>query len=416
MSNEISNNKRLLVNFSYITILQIFILAAPLITYPYLVKVLGSELYGNILTSQVLANYASIVIDFGSNNVCAKHVSIARNNIHKLSEILSSVLFVRLILFMVCLFLYMIIVFIIPSFRNFWILFLLTYGITLNDVLFPQFFFQGLEKMKMITLISIITRVFFILFVFIAIKKSDDYIFVPILYTIGYTLGGIISIYILFKKMKFHFYFPTKDVAMSYVKDCFPIFSTDLICTIKDKVNYILVGIFVGMNEVVIYDLALKLHSLLTKPMGILTTVLLPRFAVTRNLNRLRQVVMVSFMTTLFLVIISNIFLSQISYFFLHENVDLLPLRIFLLAPIFVSIGSVISSNLFVAFGYNRYVFTSILITTSVYIILLLIMIFTHHLNSIYSFVSLAVISYFTELIYRLIKAKKIFNIENGKS
>lgn len=412
----IGNNKLLIENFSYVTLLQVFILVAPLITYPYLIRILGADLYGSVLTAQMLASYASILIDFGSNNVCAKHVSLARYDKEKLSEILSSVLLVRIFLFFSVFILYFSIVIVIPSFRKFWLLYILTYGLTLNDVLFPQFFFQGLEKMKLITLVNIFIKVFFVILVFFVVKNMEDYIYVPILYALGYTLGGFLSIWILFHRWGFQFIIVKKTTMMPYIKDCMPIFATDLICTIKDKVNYILVGLFVGMSEVVIYDLALKLHSLLTKPMGILTTVLLPRFALTKNFERLKQVILVSFFVTFILLVVTNVFLEKISYFFLHSHIDLNPIRFFLIAPLFVSVGSVISSNLFVAFGYNRYVFTSIVITTGVYVFTLLIFLISGNLNSIYSFVTLAVISYFVELVYRLYKtfliSKKLNNNE----
>lgn len=412
----IGNNKLLIENFSYVTLLQVFILVAPLITYPYLIRILGADLYGSVLTAQMLASYASILIDFGSNNVCAKHVSLARYDKEKLSEILSSVLLIRIFLFFSVFILYFSIVIVIPSFRKYWLLYILTYGLTLNDVLFPQFFFQGLEKMKLITLVNIFIKVFFVILVFFVVKNMEDYIYVPILYALGYTLGGFLSIWILFHRWGFQFIIVKKTTMMPYIKDCMPIFATDLICTIKDKVNYILVGLFVGMSEVVIYDLALKLHSLLTKPMGILTTVLLPRFALTKNFERLKQVILVSFFVTFILLVVTNVFLEKISYFFLHSHIDLNPIRFFLIAPLFVSVGSVISSNLFVAFGYNRYVFTSIVITTGVYVFTLLILLISGNLNSIYSFVALAVISYFVELIYRLYKtfliSKKLNNNE----
>jgi len=418
-SNMILNNlkqftndhHKLIENFSYITLLQTFILLAPLITYPYLVSILGRELYGIVLSAQMLASYASIIIDFGSNNVCAKHVSINRGDSQKLSEIVSSVLYVRAILFFCCFFVYVGISWIIPIYREYILLFILTYGLTLNDVLFPQYYFQGIENMKTITMINIYTKMLFIAMIFIFVKNASDYLYVPLLYTVGYTLAGVISLYIILTKHKINLIRPTKKQTWYYIKDSSPIFATDLICTIKDKLNYILVGTFIGMSNVVIYDLALKLHSLLTKPMAILTTVLLPRFAVDRNINKLRQVIMISFTITTLLVVITNILLPQIAFFFLHEKIDLLPIRIFLFAPIFVSIGSVISSNLFVAFGYNKYVFYSIIITTTVYVVLLISLAILGYLNNIYSFIILAVISYLTEMIYRVIKAMHIFKL-----
>lgn len=406
-------DKKLLQNFTYITFLQVFLLIAPLITYPYLVKVLGQELYGVILTAQMLASYASIIIDFGSNGVCAKHVSINRSDISKLSEIVNSVIIVRFVFFIGCFFLYMGVVFLVPQYRAYFMLFLLTYGLTFNDLLFPQFFFQGIENMKAITIINIITKLFFIILIFFVVKSPDDYLFVPLLYSIGYILGGIYSIYLIYHVQHVKFYIPNKKILAYYVKDCSPLFANDLICTVKDKVNYMLVGIYAGMSDVVIYDLGLKLHSLLTKPMQILTTVLLPRFAASRDVKKLKKVLLLSFMVALVLVVITNIFLPEIVQFFIHKQIDLLPLRAFLIAPLLVSVSSVISSNLFIAFGYNKYVLYSIIVTTTIYILSFVVLLVTGHLNSIYAFVALALISYFTEFVYRLIKAAKIIRKDN---
>ena len=139
-------DKILLQNFTYITFLQVFLLIAPLITYPYLVKVLGQELYGVVLSAQMLASYASLVIDFGSNGVCAKHVSVNRNDVSKLSEIVNSIISVRFVFFFGCFLLYIGVVYLVPQYRAYYLLFLLTYGLTFNDLLFPQFFFQGIEN------------------------------------------------------------------------------------------------------------------------------------------------------------------------------------------------------------------------------------------------------------------------------
>ena len=101
--------KLILENIFFVGIVQIFGLAAPLITYPYLVRTLGLDLYGLVISAQVLVSYATIIIDFGSNSVCAKNISINRNNPEKLSEIVCSVLSVRVILWCLCFVVYFIV-------------------------------------------------------------------------------------------------------------------------------------------------------------------------------------------------------------------------------------------------------------------------------------------------------------------
>lgn len=139
-------HKQVIENLSYMSFLQVFLLIYPLITYPYLTKVLGRELYGVVLTAQMLASYASLFVDFGSNFVCAKHVSVNRNSPSKLSEILSNVLAVRFIIFVLAFLIFVSISLLVPTYREHIWLFILTYGFVTNELFFPQFFFQGLEK------------------------------------------------------------------------------------------------------------------------------------------------------------------------------------------------------------------------------------------------------------------------------
>ena len=108
------------------------------------------------------------------------------------------------------------------------------------------------------------------------------------------------------------------------------------------------------------------------------------------------------------MVALTNVFLPFIVKFFIDESIDLIPLRIFSLAPIVLSVSSFLSSNFFVAFGYNKYLLYSIIVTTIVYIVTLVIMLITHNLGTIYSFVILALISYLAELVYRLLMTSKI--------
>lgn len=350
---KIKSHKAILSNFSYLALLQVFLLVYPLLTYPYLISILGMELYGVVLTAQMLASYASLFIDFGSNYVCTKHISINRDNKEVLSKILSNVLFIRFLIFVITFMVFTVIVLIVPEYReNIWI-FLLTYGFTINELLFPQFFFQGIEKMKLISIINVTSKLVMVALIFVIVKNKNDVLLVPVVYTIGFLIGGIVSLYIIRFKLDIRFVRPDVKTMKYYFKDSSSIFATDLISTIKDRMSYFLVGSCVGMSEVVIYDLGLKLHGIAAKPYTIICTVMFPRLAKNRNMRQLKTIMLINFICTLFLIIIANIFLKEIVVFFLHKECDLLPLRLFLLGPLFLCVSYVISNNMFVAFGYN---------------------------------------------------------------
>lgn len=402
--------KTVVQNFSYLSLLQLVLLFAPLITYPYLVGVLGLELYGIIVSSQMLMGYAGVIIDFGTNEVCAKHVSINRNNPQKLSEIVSSVLVIRLTMALFCFGVYLLVVYMIPVYRMNMPLFILTYGMLMQEVLFPQYFFQGIEKMMYPTLLSIVIKTIFIIAIFIVIKHPSDYIYVPLLYMLGYSISSAVGLYIVIGKMGVKFYWPKWNQIRLYVIDSTPLLATSVVSTIKDKFNYFFIGSSIGMTEVSIYDLGIKLNGLLSKPVSILQTVMFPRLAKSRSFVSVKRLLLLSITTSLAMCIAINLFLPWVVEFFLHQQIDLLPIRLLSLAPVILSISGVLATNFMVAFGYNKYVFYSIVLTTIVYILCIGYVYLAKEHPGLYTFVLVALISYLTELIYRLYATKKILN------
>lgn len=385
----------------------------PLITYPYLIRTLGSELYGYVITSQIIASYFSIIIDFGFKSVGARYISIYRNDKKKLSEIMSNIISVRFFLWLISLILFLSIVSVVESYREHFLLFVFSFGITFNELLFPQFFFQGIEKMKAITIINIIIRSLFLVLIFVFVKSQSDYIYVPLFLSIGYLGGGIISLTVICKRHGVFFVKPSFREVKFYSKDAIPIFYTDIICTIKDKLSYLIVGNYIGMSEVPVYDLGAKFVKLLSQPMGILSTVLFPRIAQDKNLSLFKKGMFLSSLLTTVFVVITNLFLPYLVKLFIDDSIDLLPIRLFLLAPIFISVGTFIASNLIIAFGYSRYIFYSIVVTTVAYCCGL-VLFFSFNSISILSMVVVALLGYFTEMVYRIYVTKKIIKYEKS--
>lgn len=414
LKQKIKNNNTIFQNFKYMSILEVFIALSPLITYPYLVRTLGTELFGRVITAQVIAAYFSIVIVFGFRSVSARHISIHRNDKEKLSEIMSAILTIRFLLWCICLIPYILLIKMVPIYNKHYLLFILSFGLTVQDVLFPIFFFQGIEKMKYITLINITIRSIFILLIFVFIHKMEDYFLVPLFMSIGYFLGGLVSLYIIFFKEGIHWVRPKWDTIKFHIKDAAPISATNVISSVKDKLSYILLGSFVGMHEVVIFDLGVKFTNILVKPTTIIGTVLFPKISKERNLELFSKVALYSFIGNFFVIILFNLFLPQIIHFFITEPIDLLPLRIFLLAPLFLSLSSFISTNKIIGFGYNKYILYSIILTTITYVLSLMLMFYMNLLQSVLVFIIIRVFAYLTELIYRLYISHKISVKENN--
>ena len=140
------NSKKISANFMYLSILQGMNLILPLITFPYLVRVLGIENFGLLMFAQAFIVYFTMIVDYGFNLSGIREVSSNRNNKSKLIKIFSSIMIARFILALVGLIFLTIIVFSFEKFSQNWELYYLTFGIVIGTALFPTWFFKGWKK------------------------------------------------------------------------------------------------------------------------------------------------------------------------------------------------------------------------------------------------------------------------------
>ena len=98
-----NSSKMLLANFTYLSIIEIIGLLLPLITFPYLIRTIGAQKYGIIVFAQTIVAYLVMIVNFGFNVSATRRISENRHNINKINEIYSSVIFQKLLIFIIAL-------------------------------------------------------------------------------------------------------------------------------------------------------------------------------------------------------------------------------------------------------------------------------------------------------------------------
>ncbi|OOR10929.1 teichoic acid transporter [Bacillus cereus] len=407
-------HNKLTKNFIFLFLMQMANLLLPLISLPYLSRVLQPEGFGLIVFAQSFIQYFVILTDFGFNLSATRQVSIYREDPEKLKQIFNSVLIIKLALVIISFVVLVSIVMLNHSFSEYWYVYLYNFGIVIGNALFPIWLFQGLEVMQYSTLLNVISKLIFTLFTFILVKDANDLYIVPILNSIGFIISGILGISVAFRKFNMRFQLPQRDEVISALKDSAQFFVSRASVSLYTTTNTFLIGIFLGKSAAGYYAIAEKLINVIAMIISTVVDAIYPFMAKTRDLkmfNKIFKIVMVlGVVGCLVAFIISEQAISII--FGANYQVSVTLFNI-MLVSCFISIPSMlIGYPLLAAFGNSTYPNYSVLAGSIVHIVLLLFLI---QLGNIYVVASILIVTQLVILSIRYYGVRKII-LRNNKS
>lgn len=405
---KIIKNKLLFENFGYLSLLQIVLMVTPLIYYPYLIRVLGAENYGLVIFMQSIIAFFNILINFGLNIFSTKDVAINRNDINKLSEIFSIVLIIKIVLFFLGLIILLIFCNYIPFFQKNALLSFVCYSISISEILFPVWFYQGIEKMKYITIINVISKIIITVSIFLIIHQSRDYILFPILLSIGGLIGGLISLFLCFKVEKIVFKFIDFRTLLNYGRRSFPFFVSRISAVFAIQVNSILIGSFVGLSQVAYYDLAKKIIELFKIPNSLINQTVYPKIARERDIIFVKKTfnwrLILSLILYFILVFSGEYIVNLIGGREMLEVTNLL--WIFAILIPLTCITYYLGSTVLVSFNYENIFNRSVIFSTLFYLIMSICLYIIDGITMI-NLIYLIVITEFLLALYRYYYCKK---------
>jgi PST family polysaccharide transporter len=305
-----TKEKKLLSNFFYLFLLQGLTFILPLITAPYLFRVLGAEKFGLVSFSLVIIAFLRIIVDYGFQLTATREVALHRDEIEILNDIFSQTMITKFILLIFSFLLLTFLIIFINIFSENWILFYSSFLFVVGHALFPMWFFQGVEEMKYISYLNILSKLFFTISVFLFINSPMDYLLYPLFNGLGVIFIGIYALYIMFSKYKIRFIMQPITKIYTLIKIGWNVFLGEIAPTLYTNFTTFLLGFFVSMESVGYLTLANRFVSATTSILYIARNVTFPYL--NKNPKQFKKItslmIFIGLFFTLFLFSFSDIF------------------------------------------------------------------------------------------------------------
>lgn len=226
---------------------QLFNLVTPLLVIPYIVSICGEENFGKTAVGMALCFFLMVFIDYGSDLVGVREISINRDDFSQTQRIFATNYLAKTILLSGVLFICLILFQTIPFFSAEKKMFLLGLTLLIGQFLNPTWFLQGVENVKWITFSNIISKSIYLLLIFLFIKEEQDYVLINLFWGIGMIISNGLFFFLIIKKYKFSFSSIHKKDIFQFLRRDFKMFGSQIFVSIQMYSPVILISYF-GTN------------------------------------------------------------------------------------------------------------------------------------------------------------------------
>lgn len=288
----------------------------PLITFPYVSRILLSNGMGMVSFFATISNYAIMIGSLGISTYGIRVVAKVRDDKNKLSKVTTELLIINTVVTFVVLIVLIISVQFVEKFSGSIELFAINAIIILAAPMSLNWLYSGLEQYAYVTKRTIVFKTISLILVFLLVKSQSDYPIYAAIIAFS-SIGSYICNFIYARRfVDFHFY---KE--MKFREHCKPmllLFSSILAVSVYTNLDTIMLGFMSNYTEVGLYTVAVKVKWLLLAVVNAISAVLLPRLSFyisQKNMEEYNRVIKKS---------ISIIFLISIplTFFFIVEARD----------------------------------------------------------------------------------------------
>ena len=236
-----TKEKKVVENAIYLTILQWFNYLIPLLILPYLVRTIGTKMFGLVMFAQTVATIFTLITDFGFSITGTRALSILKKNRTMKGELFFGVMSIKFALIILLLFFLFALTSTSDKFSQNKLIYYYSFGVTIGMTIFPSWFFHGIQNMKVITIVNAVSRTLFAGLVFMFITKPEDFLLVPLFNSASYIITGLFGLFYALKFLKIKV--PSIVFIFNLVKESFKLFLSNLSTSLYSSFNILIIGL-----------------------------------------------------------------------------------------------------------------------------------------------------------------------------
>ncbi|MDO5104294.1 oligosaccharide flippase family protein [Capnocytophaga sp.] len=408
----LKNYKKVIENYFFMTLLFILNSLFGLLLYPLVIGALGKDSYGTYVFVMSVVQYFITFVSFGFDSLGVREISLNINNVRKKSKAFSAIFTSKLYLELVSLLVFMTLIATIPVLRAEFTIYLIAFLGTVANILLPSWYFQAIQKMRVITYVQVVIKMLSIVLIWRYVKVPSDLTLFTFIMTSSTVAGAAIAFVYLLKQEKLRVKIVSVARVKQYIMKARYFFYTSVGVVVKLQTLNIITGLYFSMADLAIYDLAYKVIMI---PMAILVSIngaLFPKIMIDFNLQAVKKILTIESAIAIIACLIT-ILLSPYVIALLGKGQmeDAFPLVVIMSFSLYgFLLAGCYCSLILVPMGLDKYILNNqIVAMVSVFVVLFLGLLITDNILTLavsFTLSSVAEVFYLRYIIQKKVNVK----------
>jgi O-antigen/teichoic acid export membrane protein len=349
-------------NIFYNGLLSALSMMFPIVTAPYISRVLGVENMGLL---NFVSDYAGYFVPFaalGVNFYGMREIAKSKNDPEKASQIFSEIFRINILSTVIVSVVYCASILLVPQLRQDWTLFILAGVVLYLTPIAIDWYFRGLENFRAITLRSFIVRCITLIGLFVFVRHREDvipYILLCMVSVIGANIWNLIYA----KKQGLRIKWRNLNVK-THLKPMSVFFVSNITISLYTMLNTLLLGFLSDYTQVGYFSSAYKIIYIVLTVIGVMSPVIMARVSIMKgesnNDEEITKLYSRSLMIMLIMAIPATIGLIVISprfipfFFGMDYLPSILPMQLLSMLVLIIGVSNFFGIQILLGLGYEK--------------------------------------------------------------